>query len=831
MDYPPELKDLLFIKSKPIQMVDIDPLNFIKLEYFNNEKLDTGRFVLHHMSNFRDLREISTYCSKLKNQHRILSTQVIILILQKWSLYENHLHIIRKVQKKLTHTVEICRSCRRSLNLKSSELIFASLKILYFFRKRKVIGRILKLLHNIKKVHRVLERLQQMLIDKSYPKLVSLILEFQKAMENQRQYICVTALHQNLSDILEQVETNLDISLSNISEHFDINIYASIFTTYSLLGKSQATIDQLHMYFIAAIHNASLTCILKYVKTDVCKQFSTICRLIPISSFIPCLLELCKSLLNILNSYCLLIKWHNDQDNKMKNDDCNDKLSIMNQQYVSQILENGIIKICCDIRLKIKTYLDGFDLKTLKIEDFFDALIIIKELSKNESLIQHKEEDELYKFLKKKFLQYLHFYQVCQLDELKTYLENDGWALCPVKSTLNFHELDMTYHDVSLSSMVQNNISLHSEITCKHQFSEDSDDGDIEDDLEQTNQNDFYLKSILRVSKSSRPIITNTTLGVLKVCMKYVQAIKFLEEDVNIILLYIRQLFELYFYGVHSFFASDLVKSYSGTIYTTNLKRSISYIKDNLILEKICKTNEYIFNDKIRRPQLSLTVDLISAVTLFGLKERIIATESLIFFGLQLESIRHNFNSLMLDDCSRHSLDKFYCQIVSSAVDIRKPIYTAAVSKIFQLSDLLPLINNVDWEQHDVACQHSYYIDFFLKEIFQFKLKLTDIQHHVPFNADTMMSLWDCVAYVSSHLLVDAFSTIKKCSNGGRALMQLDFTQFILKYESITSLKPMPHQTYVASYIKAFYLPEISIEMWIKEHPAKVSTNDYPVGK
>lgn len=70
-----------------------------------------------------------------------------------------------------------------------------------------------------------------------------------------------------------------------------------------------------------------------------------------------------------------------------------------------------------------------------------------------------------------------------------------------------------------------------------------------------------------------------------------------------------------------------------------------------------------------------------------------------------------------------------------------------------------------------------------------------------------------------------SFSEAKKCSNGGRALMQLDFTQFLSKFEKISSLKPVPHKEYVENYVKAYYLPEIELEKWIREH--KVSTSAF----
>lgn len=70
-----------------------------------------------------------------------------------------------------------------------------------------------------------------------------------------------------------------------------------------------------------------------------------------------------------------------------------------------------------------------------------------------------------------------------------------------------------------------------------------------------------------------------------------------------------------------------------------------------------------------------------------------------------------------------------------------------------------------------------------------------------------------------------SFSDAKKCSNGGRALMQLDFTQFLSKFEKISGLRPVPHREYVENYVKAYYLPEIELEKWMREHTVITKIN------
>lgn len=66
------------------------------------------------------------------------------------------------------------------------------------------------------------------------------------------------------------------------------------------------------------------------------------------------------------------------------------------------------------------------------------------------------------------------------------------------------------------------------------------------------------------------------------------------------------------------------------------------------------------------------------------------------------------------------------------------------------------------------------------------------------------------------------YANVKKCSNEGRALMQLDFQQFLMKLEKLTDIRPIPDKEFVETYIKAYYLTENDMERWIKEHRVRM---------
>merc|ERR1712059_43322 len=78
--------------------------------------------------------------------------------------------------------------------------------------------------------------------------------------------------------------------------------------------------------------------------------------------------------------------------------------------------------------------------------------------------------------------------------------------------------------------------------------------------------------------------------------------------------------------------------------------------------------------------------------------------------------------------------------------------------------------------------------------------------------------IWQQVVIVTNNVFVEGFALAKKCTNEGRALMQLDFRQFVLKCENLCGLKPLPSQDFVTAYIKAYYIPETDLEGWMKQH-------------
>ena len=128
-------------------------------------------------------------------------------------------------------------------------------------------------------------------------------------------------------------------------------------------------------------------------------------------------------------------------------------------------------------------------------------------------------------------------------------------------------------------------------------------------------------------------------------------------------------------------------------------------------------------------------------------------------------------------------------------------------------------ITRCNWDLDEILSQHNNYVEVILKQMKQLIADVESLSLKSSLKAKTLNTLLEQCTRFIMRMLVDGYSSVRKCSNEGRALMQLDFQQLVVKLEKMCNIRPIPDKDYVESYIKAFYMPDASIEKWIKEHP------------
>ncbi|XP_029369999.1 syndetin isoform X3 [Echeneis naucrates] len=898
----PSKEELRELREQPIDpQAEQEIINSIEEVYFSNDSFDMVQHELEKLPPELNLQELEEYRDKLKRQQSAVSKKVADLILEKQPSYVKELERVTALQTNLQLAAVICTNARRQLSVAKEGFTEASLGLLANQRKRQLLTGLLKSLRTIKTLQRTDVRLSEMLEEEDYPGAIQLCLECQKAASTFKHYSCISELNSKLQDTLEQIEEQLDVALSKTCKHFDVSHYTKVQLAYKLLGKTQIAMDQLHMHFTQAIHNTVFQVVLGYV--ELCAgnadtkfqkmQYKDLCTHITLDSYIPCLTDLCKALWEVMLSYHRTMQWHEEQDTQEntctpgKNDAAaaeSDEL-VVDRGYVKKKLEHGLTRIWQDVQLKVKAYILGTDMSNFKYDDFIVVLDVISRLMQVGEEFCGSKSEVLQESIKRQSINYFKNYHRARLEELRMFLENETWELCPVKSNFNIAQLhefkfmgqcrspsvSPSRQAVSSSTPAQEELFLFQqylqegnpfEMHIEHKEEETEDvlasngyesdeleksvyqdydsDSDVPEELKQDyvdeQTGDVPLKSVSRetirskkksdynLNKTNAPILTNTTLNVIRLVGKYMQMMNILKPIAFDVIHCVSQLFDYYLYAVYTFFGrNDMYESSGLGLISSRLRTTLNRIQESLIdMESVGEAAGVHGpgedrKEKVPSPHLSQMVVLTNSGTLYGLAQRVVATESLVFLAEQFESLQSHLDTMM-PAAKKPFLQQFYSQTVSTASELRKPIYWIVAAKAIDYEQMLLMMAGVKWDIREIMSQHNVYVDVLLKEFEQFNKRLGDVSRHVRIPLPVSNVLWEHCIRLANRTLVEGYANVKKCSNEGRALMQLDFQQFLMKLEKLTDLRPIPDKEFVETYIKAYYLTENDMEQFIKNH-------------
>ncbi|XP_033847411.1 syndetin [Periophthalmus magnuspinnatus] len=868
-------------------------IDSIEEVYFSSDSFDMVQYELEKLPPELNPHELEQYRDKLKTQQAAVSKKVADLILEKQPAYVKELERVTALQTNLQLAAVICTNARRQLGGAKEGFTEACLGLLANQRRRQLLTGLLKSLRTIKTLQRTDVRLSEMLEEEDYPGAIQLCLECQKAASTFKHYSCISELNSKLQDTLEQIEEQLDVALSKTCKHFEVVHYTKVQRAYSLLGKTQMAMDQLHMHFTQAIHNTVFQVVLGYV--ELCAgnadtkfqkmQYKDLCTHITLDSYIPCLTDLCKALWEVMLSYHCTMQWHEEHD-KQENTPggiAEESDEGVDRSYVKKKLEHGLTRIWQDVQLKVKPFILGTDMSSFKYDDFIVVLDIISRLMQVGEEFCDSKSEVLQESIKRQSVNYFKHYHRARLEELRMFLENETWELCPVKSNFNISQLHefkflgqcrspsvspskqassgpMPDQELNLFQLyLQGGNPFEMHIEQKDEESEDvlasngyesdeleksvyqeyDSDSDVPEELKQDyvdeKTGDAPLKSVSRettrskkksdynLNKANVPILTNTTLNVIRLLGKYMQMMNILKPIAFDVIHCVSQLFDYYLYAVYTFFGCNDTYEASGLgLISSRLRSTLNRIQESLIdMESAEGATVHGASEerkeKVPSPHLSQLVDLCNSSALFGLAQRVVATESLVFLAEQFEALQSHLDSMM-PPAKKPFLQQFYSQTVSTASELRKPIYWIVAAKAIDYEQMLLLMAGVKWDIRDIMSQHNIYVDVLLKEFEQFHQRLADVSRHVRIPLAVSNVLWEHCIRLANRTLVEGYANVKKCSNEGRALMQLDFQQFLMKLEKLTDLRPVPDKEFVETYIKAYYLTEGDMEQFIKNH-------------
>lgn len=453
--------------------------------------------------------------------------------------------------------------------------------------------------------------------------------------------------------------------------------------------------------------------------------------------------------------------------------------------------------------------------------------------------------------MKKQSLEFFKRYHASCLEEVSLFLENEAWVpigsfsnvvqlqeFRSVKSALQRHKIYEKIEKASVTKKIEfkqteNESSVNSQDgssiygLCGYflRFAEKSspfDGGFDESMLEEDilagiadEASGYFSEEEIEVDEdelykngSAEGFLTvsSTSLTVLRCIGRYLQMCRLLHSISPEIVSCMTELIDFYIYSVHFLFGKDLPVS-AENLYSSLLNQNLKRISERII-------------PKVKNfppSNLMIEMDLKDAEQLYGLTKRIVGVESCICLVQQFEELR-GYLEYLSQNSELKPLENFFQETISYVYDLRKPVYMSVTSRVVDIQQILTAMSKVKWDINHVTVQHSSYIDSINRGIQTFAMRLEEVSQMMSAPKE---SIWDNLAHFLTHILVEGYSNAKKCSTGGRALMQLDLTHFLSILELISGFKHPIHQSYVELYVKSFYLPKDLLEEWIKENIEK----------
>lgn len=521
---------------------------------------------------------------------------------------------------------------------------------------------------------------------------------------------------------------------------------------------------------------------------------------------------------------------------------------------------------------------------TIQLEEFLHILFLTNQfVIIGENLCDGKAY-ALRSSMQLKGKEYVENFHKESFEYLKLTLENDQWQPLPVMSRFSFMDvkelrhvqrrpslslqLESTTTDDESSNKVfvdfKNGVNLFkSEKEDLLKFLPKTPSTDSSDDEKvQTLQSPE-----LSLGPSSPPVLTSTSLNVLRYIGKYVQIMQTISAYALNSLHGLAELLDAYLYTVFNHFGPNAAAFYDHKFEAgpySALRGSM-----NTIREKI-ETNQFgqfqlstqssdsqpvfmtdyekmvppppatpvkqeskfqsfksrfarskstmIFAAASSAPQLvTCKLDLQSETNLYGVKERIVATESIEFIVRTVKYLEHRI-ALLLPKGEQYRAAKFLNYMTSVCDQLVQYMRRNLPVLMVNMEPIASLASSMNWSIHStISTSHSPYVDKLLAALSDADALIKDggtLPPHI------MREIWKEVAVYVLEKLLAGYALIKKCTTEGRALMSVDMNELKSGMESIMDLQPIPKWDHVNAWVLAFYIPtEKDFLSWIGENP------------
>ncbi|CAG0890662.1 unnamed protein product [Darwinula stevensoni] len=839
-------------------------LQEIQKEYYEpDEKFNASQFELQKLPEKPDMAFVNEQRHRLKRQYHVVSKKVSSLILLNQRKCTTELERVAALQEDLSHSLLFTMSSRKKLREAQETFTIALLRILANHRRRQMVAQLVDSLNTIRTLLRIEDHVQALLLRQDYPGVVQLLIEGQSAAATYGHFKCVSDLNSKLRDNLMLAKEELDKALGSMCLQFQAETYERLQVAYALLGETQTALDQLHLHLTSTILNRATQVMLDHARCSsspsmqeelIKLHYQDLCKRVAEEEFMSCLIHLCREMWCILQSYQHIRIWHQTRGK----DTPSDVEATLSENYIKQKLRRGPARIWGDVQSKVTTFISSADLSGLKLDQFLLILGVVhrlkeigEELCEGESGIAKNLEESV----RNQSVAFIEHQLEKSMEELRIFLENEGWEPFPFKSGGNLFHLeefrflnlrdrkvdkrrqggtsdggDWRNQSASNRSFLQSDLDPFSPeelslnqgdndeslrmcmggIDERNDEIQDDDEEEIPDEL----RGDYIdevtgatVKTAVRQHRrtseggSHVPLLTNTTLTVLRVSGKFFQMMLLLGPVAYNAFLCIQQLFDFYFHSILILFPFD-----------TNAYVQVE--KSGPIM-KLRITANRLKEAKFPCPCVSAYVEDSRKDSQKDLALRLVAGESLVWLASQFRLLKLHFEEL-LPPSKQSLLQTFYKRSIDGMEELMEGFYMSVGGRAINPDRVLESMAAVNWEIGEIQDTHNAYVEILIRDLQLLSMKLEGCQLDVPQKAS--QAIWHHAERCAVRLFVDGFSLAKRCSAQGRSWMLLDFRIFIQKLAPFSPIPQIPDCPYVEEYIRAYYKTDVELRRWLVDH-------------
>ncbi|VDM63787.1 unnamed protein product [Angiostrongylus costaricensis] len=386
---------------------------------------------------------------RLRSQLQVVSKKISTLIMEKSPSYNAHIEDMDSINASIRELVRSIRTIREALGIAQSESRRA-LYILANEKKKRLLNRLHSTLRIIKTLYETEFHLRDCIELCEVCELSFGIFESFRTQSS-------LAILQFFSDLMTKlvgstnlIEGALDDALSTFTMVFDQDQYVLVYSAFIMLNKVELASRKLVNHFVTTLKKSSRKIVEEHCIVDHClvsvaeMSYEALCELIMLlervdpEHIVSTVRELCYVMCKILTIYHIILRFHNEDDERRRLGSLTEDASI---GVVMNCMISSLNEVFHVALSALHSLVCCQDFSSLKFEELLDIVDMAKRFHDFGHLFFGDSSDKIAVSLEKQAIAYFVHYHSERVEELRVFLENECFTLCPVPNQFTIFDL------------------------------------------------------------------------------------------------------------------------------------------------------------------------------------------------------------------------------------------------------------------------------------------------------------------------------------------------------------------------------------------------------